>query len=85
MDSFERFEETQLPPKEKFHSSLSQENISEEDYKHAQQVWTTFKCKNQKDYHDVYLGSDVLLLADVFENFRQDRSSPPTNWTLSIT
>ena len=71
MDSFERFEETQLPPKEKFHSSLSQENISEEDYKHAQQVWATFNCKKLKDYHDVYLGSDVLLLADVFENFRQ--------------
>ena len=45
MDSFERFEETQLPPKEKFHSILSQENISEEDYKHAQQVWATFNCK----------------------------------------
>ena len=71
MDSFERFEETQLPPKEKFHSSLSQENISEEDYKHAQQVWDTFSCKSLKDYHDVYLGSDVLLLADVFENFRK--------------
>ena len=71
MDSFDRFEETQLPPKEKFHSSLSQENISEEDYKHAQQVWDTFSCKSLKDYHDVYLGSDVLLLADVFENFRQ--------------
>ena len=71
MDSFERFEETQLPPKEKFHSSLSQENISEEDYKHAQQVWATFNCKNLKDYHDVYLSSDVLLLADIFENFRK--------------
>ena len=71
MDSFDRFEETTLPPKEKFYSSLSQENISEEDYKHAQQVWTTFDCKNLKDYHDVYLGSDVLLLADVFENFRR--------------
>ena len=55
MDSFERFEETQLPPKEKFHSSLSQENISEEDYKHAQQVWATFNCKKLKDYHDVFL------------------------------
>ena len=73
MDSFERFEETQLPPKEKFYSSLSQENISEEDYKHAQQVWTTFNCKKLKDYHDVYLGSDVLLLADVFENSPRPR------------
>ena len=71
MDSFDRFVEKELPPKESFYSSLSQENISEEDYKHAQQVWTTFDCKNLKDYHDVYLGSDVLLLADVFENFRR--------------
>ena len=71
MDSFDRFVEKELPPKESFYSSLSQENISEEDYKHAQQVWDTFSCKSLKDYHDVYLGSDVLLLADVFENFRK--------------
>ena len=71
MDSFERFEETQLPPKEKFYSSLTDESISDSDYQHAQEVWATFNCKNLKDYHDVYLGSDVLLLADVFENFRR--------------
>ena len=71
MDSFDRFEETQLPPKEKFYSSLTNESISDPDYQHAQEVWTTFDCKNLKDYHDVYLGSDVLLLADVFENFRR--------------
>ena len=71
MDSFERFEETQLPPKEKFYSSLTDESISDSDYQHAQEVWATFNCKNLKDYHDVYLSSDVLLLADVFENFRK--------------
>ena len=71
MDSFDRFEETQLPPKEKFYSSLTNESISDPDYQHAQEVWATFNCKNLKDYHDVYLGSDVLLLADVFENFRK--------------
>ena len=71
MDSFDRFEETQLPPKENFYSSLTDESISDSDYQHAQEVWTTFNCKNLKDYHDVYLGSDVLLLADVFENFRK--------------
>ena len=71
MDSFERFEETQLPPKEKFYSSLTDESISDSDYQHAQEVWATFNCKNLKDYHDVYLSSDVLLLADVFENFRR--------------
>ena len=71
MDSFDRFEETQLPPQEAFYSSLSDEGISEEDYKHAQEVWDTFNCANIGDYHDLYLGSDVLLLADVFENFRR--------------
>ena len=71
MDSFERFEETQLPPKENFYSSLTDESISDSDYQHAQEVWATFNCKKLKDYHDVYLGSDVLLLADVFENFRR--------------
>ena len=71
MDSFDRFEETQLPPKEKFYSSLTDESISDSDYQHAQEVWANFNCKNLKDYHDVYLGSDVLLLADVFENFRR--------------
>ena len=71
MDSFERFEETQLPPKENFYSRLTDESISDSDYQHAQEVWATFNCKKLKDYHDVYLGSDVLLLADVFENFRR--------------
>ena len=71
MDSFDRFVEKELPPKESFYSSLSDESISDQDYQHAQEVWATFNCKNLKDYHDVYLSSYVLLLADVFENFRK--------------
>ena len=71
MDSFDRFEETQLPPKENFYSSLTDESISDSDYQHAQEVWTTFNCQTIGDYHDLYLQTDVLLLADVFENFRQ--------------
>ena len=71
MDSLDRFDETQLPPKESFHSSLSDESISDQDYKHAQQVWDTFNCATLGDYHDIYLETDVLLLADVFENFRK--------------
>ena len=71
MDSFERFDETCLPPQEAFYSSLSDEGITDDDYKHAQEVWDTFDCRNIGDYHDLYLKTDVLLLADVFENFRR--------------
>ena len=71
MDGWERFAETQLPPKEVFYSKLRGEGISKDDYAHAQNVWTTFGCKNMGDYHDLYLRTDVLLLADVFESFRK--------------
>ena len=70
MDSFERFAETQLLEKEKFYSSLSGSGITDEDYAHAQ-VWSTFGCRTMGDYHDLYVATDVLLLADVFENFRK--------------
>ena len=66
----ERFNEIQLPPKEAFYSKLSGEDISDEDHEHAQQVWKEFGMKTLRDYHDLYNQSDVLLLADVFENFR---------------
>ena len=71
MDSLDRFDETCLPPQEAFYSSLSDEGITDDDYKHAQEVWDTFNCATLGDYHDLYLKTDVLLLADVFENFRQ--------------
>ena len=71
MDSFERFDETSLPPPSEFYSKLSNEHITDDDYKHAQEVWDTFDCRNIGDYHDLYLKTDVLLLADVFENFRK--------------
>ena len=70
MDSVKRLNETQLPPKEAFYSRLSGEGISDEDYEHAQQVWKEFGMKTLRNYHDLYNKSDVLLLADVFENFR---------------
>jgi hypothetical protein len=71
MDSFARFEETELPPKEAFYSKLTNEGISDEKYEHAQQVWDAFECETMGDYHDLYCESDVLQLADVFENFRE--------------
>jgi len=68
--SIEKFGETSLPPKEAFYSRLTDCGISEEDYTHAQTVWNTFGCKTFRDYHNLYNMSDVLLLADVFETFR---------------
>ena len=70
MDSFEKLKETQLPPKEAFYSKLNDEDMSDEDYEHARKVWETFEMKTLKDYHNLYNEVDVLLLADVFENFR---------------
>ena len=71
MDSWDRFAEPNLPPKEAFYSKLSDEHISEVDYTHANKVWETFGCQNLGDYHDLYNRTDVLLLADVFETFRK--------------
>ena len=70
MDSLEKLKETKLPPKETFYSRLNDEDISDEDYEHAIKVWKTFGMKTLQDYHDLYNDADVLLLADVFENFR---------------
>ena len=71
MDSFEKFNEQALPIKKEFYSIMNDQHISDKDYNHAQNVWKTFKLKSMGDYHDLYLKSDILLLADVFENFRK--------------
>ena len=71
MDSFNKFNETKLPNKQDFYSILNNEHISDEQYMLAQNVWNTFNLKTMGDYHDLYLKSDILLLADVFENFRK--------------
>ena len=70
MDGWNKFNEELIPSKELFYSNLTLENISEVDYMHANNVFKTFELNNLGDYHDLYVRSDTLLLADVFENFR---------------
>ena len=70
-DNWERFDETLLPSKESFYSNLNMENIDDIDYRHGNNVFQRFKLKNLGEYHDLYVQSNTLLLADVFENFRK--------------
>ena len=70
IDNWERFVETFLPNREAFYSSLNIKNITDTDYGHANKVFKKFKLKNLGEYHDLYAKSETLLLADVFENFR---------------
>ena len=71
MDSFKKFEDNRLPNKEDFFSLMNNEHITDEEYQHAQNVWKKFGLSSMGEYHDLYLKSDILLLADVFENFRK--------------
>ena len=71
MYSWDKFEEKQLPSKDEFYSKLNMSGISEKDYSHACKVWNEFGLKNMGDYHDLYLETDVILLANVFESFRK--------------
>ena len=71
IDGWSKFDETKLPNKDKFYSKLTKSDITDEQYKHAKKVWQILRLKNIGEYHDVYLKTDVLLLADVFENFRE--------------
>ena len=67
----EKFFETSLRPKEAFYSELNLEGISDGDYVHTQKVWEVFEINNHGEYHDMYVQSDPLLLADVFKNFKE--------------
>ena len=67
IDCFEKFDQTELPTKEQFYSVLNDQHVTNGEYDHARKVWKTFNIKTVSGYHDLYLKSDVLLLADVFE------------------
>ena len=69
MDSFKKFSDDKLPGRCKLYSSLKYERISEKDYLHAITVWNVFKMNTMGYYHDLYLKTDILLLADVFGKF----------------
>ena len=71
VDNVEKLNHVGLPPASDFYSTLTQETISDKNYQHAQNVYAKLNCQSFKDYHFTYLKTDVLLLADVFENFRQ--------------
>ena len=70
MDNWERFNKTSLPNKESFYSNLNMEKIVDIDHRHGNNVFKRFKLKNLGEYHDLYIQSNTLLLADVFGNFR---------------
>ena len=70
MDGLDIFDEIVLPNKDAFYNELNLEDITDEDYIHAQKVFKEFKLTNLGEYHDLYVQSNTLLLADVFENFR---------------
>ena len=72
MDSFKKFNQMKLPAKDQFYSILNDQHITNDEYNHAKEVWKTFNIKTMDEYHGLYLNSDVLLLADVFENFRKN-------------
>ena len=63
----------EFPTNKKCYSSLTGKNISEKEYEHALNVWNKLEMKMMKDYHNLYLQCDILLLADVFEKFRNNR------------
>ena len=71
MDDWNRFKETALPPKEAFYRKLNMSGVNEEDYEHAHRVWAEFGINNLREYHDLYLKTDVILSANIFKAVRK--------------
>ena len=67
----DKFKEMKLPPREAFYSKLNMSGVGNKDYEHANRVWKEFGLKDLGEYHDLYLKTDVILLANVFEAFRK--------------
>ena len=70
MSSWDKFGESQLSPIKAFSNNLNMSNVSKDDYQHSQKVWSEFRIHNLGDYHDLYLRTDVILLANLFEAFK---------------
>ena len=70
MDNIDKMDHLSLPPKEDFYNRKDEKHITDDEYHHAQMVWTFFNCQTFNDYHELYLITDVLLLTDIFEEFR---------------
>jgi len=88
MTSREKFDETKLPPIEEFYDQLNDEPLKIGDYERAQKTWAHFRMQTLQNYHDHYLLSDVILLADVFKNFRntimKEHNPHSLAWTSAL-
>ena len=71
MTDWDKFKETKLPLREAFYSKLNMSGVGNEDYEHVNRVWKEFGLKNLREYHDLHLKTDVILLVNVFEAFRK--------------
>ena len=71
MDSWDRFKETSPPSIERFYSNLNMSGVRDGDYEHTCSAWREFRIRNMGEYHDLYLRTDVILLANIFESFRR--------------